>query len=243
MKAPIPDSESARLDALRQYRLLDTSPEDAFDDITALAAQICGVPIALMVLLDDDRQWFKSRVGLDAQQTPRDHAFCAHAILKDELLVVEDARSDDRFSSNPLVTGNPDIRFYAGAPLVNSEGHALGTLCVIDRKPRKLDSEKSSALAILARQVVAQMELRRVANDLAEALHGVKTLQGLLPICAWCKSIRDDAGYWKRVEEYLVQLTGRDMTHGMCPACFETHIEEIERQSLNDTTGAATPLP
>ncbi|MEO2035076.1 MAG: GAF domain-containing protein, partial [Planctomycetaceae bacterium] len=153
MKAPIPDSESARLDALRQYRLLDTSPEDAFDDITTLAAQICGVPIALMVLLDDDRQWFKSRVGLDAQQTSRDHAFCAHAILKDELLVVEDARSDDRFSSNPLVTGNPDIRFYAGAPLVNSEGHALGTLCVIDRKPRKLDSRKSSALEILARQV------------------------------------------------------------------------------------------
>ncbi len=175
----------------------------------------------MMVLLDSERQWFKSRIGMDASETPREHAFCAHAILDTELFVVEDAINDPRFASNPLVTNDPNIRFYAGAPLIDSEGNALGTLCAIDREPRRLDAEQQHALQILARQTVAQMELRRQARALAEALENVSALRILLPICAWCKSIRHDSGYWTKVEDYFRIHTGASMTHAMCPNCFD----------------------
>ncbi len=154
--------EARRLEELRGYGILDTLPEQAYDDITLLASQICDCPIALVSLIDDDRQWFKSRVGLDATETPRDLAFCAHAILEpDQLLMVPDATRDKRFASNPLVTADPMIRFYAGAPLRTSAGHALGTLCVIDRVARELEPDQIRALEALSRQVMAQLELRK----------------------------------------------------------------------------------
>lgn len=160
--APKPPNEQARLTALRDFEILDTLPEAAYDDITRIAAEICGTPIALVSLVDENRQWFKSRYGLKTEQTSRDAAFCAHAILEpDSLLVIEDAARDPRFADNPLVTGEPGIRFYAGAPLVTADGHALGTLCVVDRVPRRLDDGQRQTLKALARQVVAQMELRR----------------------------------------------------------------------------------
>jgi signal transduction histidine kinase len=157
---PIPDDELERLAALRRYEILDTLPEQVYDDLTHLAAHLCDTPIALVSLVDSGRQWFKSRHGLDALETDRAYSFCAHAIVTREMFVVPDAERDDRFSANPLVTGAPDIRFYAGTPLISSDGHALGTLCVIDRKPRFLAERELDMLRALGRMVMSQIELR-----------------------------------------------------------------------------------
>lgn len=225
--APRPENEAARLAALRACEILDTPPDASLDDLTRLAARICETPIALISLIDESRQWFKARVGLDVPSTDRDIAFCSHAILEPDLMVVPDALHDERFSRNPLVTGEPHIRMYAGAPLVTREGHALGTLCVIGREPRALDDDQAEALRILAQQVVTQLEMRRVLRQAADALAEVRTLGGLLPICTHCKRIRNDAGYWERVESYLASRSDASFSHGLCPACYD-RIEEDE---------------
>ena len=231
MKAPIPDNEAPRLEALREYRVLDTGAEQAYDDITKLAAHLCQVPIAMISLVDESRQWFKSKLGVNQRETPRDVAFCAHAILQTDPLIVKDALKDARFADSPLVTRTPHIRFYAGFPLTSPEGFTLGTLCAIDRKPRQLSLEQKKAMQALSRQVIALLELRRVSARMAEALEKDKTLHELLPICAWCKRIRDDQGYWKQVEAYIHEHTGADFTHGICPECLEK--QRPKRQRLN----------
>ena len=165
--ARTPDNESERQANLDLHEILDTLPEEAFDAITSIAAHICGTPIALISLIDKDRQWFKSHHGLAVSETPRDFSFCAHAILDpDQLFVVEDAQLDNRFLDHPLSTGDPNVIFYAGAPLVSRAGFPLGTLCVIDNKPHTLNSEQRKALADLSNQVIAQMELRRIVKEL-----------------------------------------------------------------------------
>jgi signal transduction histidine kinase len=167
--APIPPNETQRLVELHELDILDTLPEATYDSITFLASQICGVPIALISIVDEERQWFKSRVGLDVAETHRDLAFCAHAITEpDEIMIVADASVDERFMANPLVTGDPNIRFYAGAPLVTPNGSALGTLCVIDREARILTDEQQESLRALAVQVMALLELRRTVRELRE---------------------------------------------------------------------------
>ena len=160
--------EESRLDALRRYRILDTTPEEAFDDLVHIAALVCRTPISLISLVDQARQWFKAKKGIEEPELPRESAFCAHAILGVDVLVVPDAHADARFQSNPLVLGAPGIRFYAGAPLVTPEGYGLGTLCVIDRVPRSIGPEEIRALRALAREVMVHLEHRRILLEVTE---------------------------------------------------------------------------
>jgi serine/threonine protein kinase len=158
---PLPQNEAARMAALARFDILDSDPEREFDDLARLASQVCGTPYALISLVDRDRQWFKARVGVEARETPRSVSLCAHAILGHDPLVVPDASKDSRFSNNPLVRSGPGFHFYAGAPLVTNDGHAIGTICVLDRKARELDPDQIESLRALSRQVVSQLELRR----------------------------------------------------------------------------------
>lgn len=183
-----PQDEQARLLALESYNILDTLPEQAYDDITYIASTICKTPISLVSLVDKDRQWFKSKVGLKVDETDRDLAFCSHAILEpNNLLIVPDAHKDERFKDNPLVVENPQIRFYAGAVLDTDDGHGLGTLCVIDTKPRRLNETQIHALQALARQTMAQLNLKKSMHDL-ERIRKAKKLELLEEL----RHIRED---------------------------------------------------
>ena len=368
-KTPSPSipahDETARLEELRRFGLLDTAPEPVFDDLARLAAQICGVPMALISLVDRDRHWFKSVVGINATQIPREGTFCNHTICQEGVFTVPDTGKDPRFAECVVVKGSPHVRFYAGTPLRAPSGHALGTLCVFDGKPRRLDARQKDGLQALARQVLSQMELKRtinelrltaierhvaetalrkseerfqkfmnsgpavayikdaagrfvyindplakrfqrpvaewigrtdaevlgqenadkvvehdltvlndekpleaeeavptpdgsaqvwlsykfllhddlgqkqvgglsfditgrkatehererLVNELREALAEVKTLSGFLPICASCKNVRNDTGYWQQIESYLSEHADVEFTHGICPDC------------------------
>ncbi len=228
--------DPARLAALRRYEILDTPAEAEFDDFTRLASHICGAPIALISLVDSNRQWFKSEVGLGVPETTLDRSICRHAILGRELFVVPDTMQDDRFRNNPLVTGEPRVRFYAGAPLESSEGQRLGTICVLDRRARTLTAEQGQALRLLARQVMVVLELRLTARQLAlrnaeleSARQQIQTLEGLLPICAKCKKIRDEDDHWNTVESYLAKRADVQFTHSLCPTCAGAYLKELDR--------------
>jgi hypothetical protein len=162
--------DASRVAALEKYAILDTDPEQVFDDLTLLASFICKTPIALISLVDEKRQWFKSRVGITDTETSREIAFCSNAIQQSDLFIIPDALEDDRFRNNPLVVSDPHIRFYAGAPLINEDGYALGTLCVVDRSPRNIEPEQKDALKALSRLVLEQLEFRRNLLLLKEAL-------------------------------------------------------------------------
>jgi anti-sigma regulatory factor (Ser/Thr protein kinase) len=200
--------EAGRLAALRRYRILDTEPERNFDDLAHLASYICGTPMALITLVDAERQWFKSRIGFSLSETPRAVSFCTHAILEPDVFIVPDAFEDERFRDNPLVLGATQVRFYAGASLMTPDGYALGTLCVMDSHPRALTPEQLDALSALRRQAQSQLELRRNLIELQSALaerdraeaeqlklidelraahDDVRRLSGLIPYCSTCE--------------------------------------------------------
>ena len=251
MKASLPLNEAQRLATLRGYDVLDTLPEQAFDDLTLLASQICQTPIALVSLIDENRQWFKSKIGLSTAETSRDFAFCAHAILySDEVLQVRDAQLDPRFSDNPLVTADPHIRFYAGAPLIAADGSALGTLCVIDQEPRELSEAQKQALQALGRHVVNLLELRRSIMEqkqIEEALHEseerfrdlVENANDLIQICDMDGSILYTNRAWREAlgysEKEIAGLTLQDVIHPeSLDHCMEQFQKVIEETKLMD---------
>ncbi|WP_335062873.1 sensor domain-containing diguanylate cyclase [Nostoc sp.] len=218
---PLPDNEAERLKALADYNILDTQPEQAFDDITALAAYICKTPIALISLVDADRQWFKSKVGLQGSETPRDWAFCSHAILEPEdILVIPNAIKDDRFHNNPLVQGNLKIRFYAGAPLITPDGLPIGTLCVLDSIPHHLSYQQLDALRRLSRQAIAQMELIQEVRNRKQA------------------SLTDElTGLHNRRGFFLMAEQELKIAHRMKALCWVIFIDLDGLKQVNDTLG------
>ena len=222
MKAPLPENEAARLEALRRYGILDTLPEAAYDDITRLAAHICGTPMAVISLIDADRQWFKSRQGVPAEDTARDVSFCAHAILQGDVFEVPDAREDARFSGNPLVTGEMGLRFYAGAPLVTEEGEALGSVCVLDRAPRTLDAAQKAALQSLSRLVMSQLELRR-----GEGRHAEMLMRQMKLVASQTRAVADQTRMVTRQQELLrereaAEAKYRDIYENAVEGMFQT---------------------
>ena len=204
MPAPVPPNEVARLMALRAHQILDTSPEKVFDDLTQLAADLCETPVAMVTLIDEHRQWFKSKVGVEISETPREVAFCAYTILVPGVLEVPDATNDPRFKYNPLVTGAPGVRFYAGVAVTTSDGHSVGTLCVVDSRPRNLSERQTRALTVLAHAVSAQIQLRRKVSNLShvlasrdevvaeveEELSAANAKLAALPTCPACQQLR-----------------------------------------------------
>ena len=212
VKFPIPINERERLDELYRYEILDTPPEEFFDQVTQMAAQICNVPIALVSLVDRDRQWFKSRYGLDVTETPREQAFCAHTILGAETFIVEDATTDPRFQDNILVREDPGIRFYAAAPLVTPRGLSLGSLCVIDREPRTLDHEQLTSLRLLANQVIQQLELRQVAETLRRQSVLLEKIQATAQIGGWELNLLTNELTWSEETYRIHGRTQADYT-------------------------------
>ncbi|MDA0739067.1 MAG: GAF domain-containing protein [Nitrospirae bacterium] len=230
MIAPLPENESERLAAIRRYRILDTEREEEFDHLTALASYICRTPIAMISLIDESRQWFKASVGVLVRETSRELAFCAHAILDDQVMIVEDALQDPRFVDNALVLSDPHIRFYAGAPLTTPDGYRLGTLCVIDQNPRKLNTKQIQALKHLRVQVASLFTLRHTLYQLHLALDEVRILSGLLPICSYCRKVRDEEGYWRQVEAFIRDHSEADFSHGICQGGLKQHHPEVAKK-------------
>lgn len=222
-----------RIAELDAYRIMDTAEEVRYDDITELVSNIFEMPFAVITLLDESRQWFKSKIGLDVSETPREWAFCHHAILQDTILVVPDAHKDDRFKDSPLVTGAPYFRFYAGVPLISPKGVKLGTLCVLDTVARALTAKEISILETLASQVMKHLDTRRdhislfdsaerqsqAIESLRADLNKMKWLEGLITICSNCSNIRDEEGVWLKLERYIQNNSKADFSHGICPGC------------------------
>lgn len=239
MKAPLPANEAARLQALHRYKILDTPSEQEYDDITLLASQICDVPIALISLVDEKRQWIKSKIGLEITETTRDIAFCSHTISNGTIaqpLVINDTLEDVRFADNPSVTGAPGIRFYAGAPLLTPDNHSIGTLCVIDRKPRQLTERQLQSLEALARQITVKLELCRTSALLQAANEDLRNL-----------SLTDDLtglfnrrGFFFHTEQQLKLFRKRPTENGLFLMLADIDGLKIINDTYGHEEGSAT---
>jgi hypothetical protein len=227
--------EQARLDALRGYGILDSEPERRFDDIAKLAAAALDMPIAMVSLVDDKRQWSMAAVGIARDEVPRAHSFCTHAITQDWTLVIDDASVDARVSATPIVSGPTQARFYAGAPLITPEGHRVGTVCVIDRVPRTLSRRELEMLASIARQTIELLEHRLTAARLGAAQARLQTMATLIPICSHCRKVRDEANQWLTLERLVQAKTGSRFTHGICPDCVREHYPAAADELLRNS--------
>ncbi len=209
--AALPENEEERVDALKTYDILDSLPEKDYDDITKLASEICQTPISLISLIDDKRQWFKSNHGLIVHETPKEFAFCSHALLTpDKILIVPDSRADVRFRDNPLVTGEPHVIFYAGVPLVNADGFPLGSLCVIDNEEKKLTEQQVIALKALAKQVVNMLELRKKNKALQTLKKFLEEQNNELRV--WADTIKKIEPQLNKLSENITQIKSQNTT-------------------------------
>lgn len=234
---PIPSNETARLEALKSYEILDTDADERLDNLTKLASEICEVPICLISLVDETRQWFKSSVGLSVSETPRKISFCQHSIMQDELMQVENALEDERFENNILVKDNPNIRFYAGQPLIDKDGFALGTLCVIDSKPKKLSKHQERALKILSHEVIQAIEKAKLEKERIKYNRFFNMSVDLL-------CIADVDGYFKQVNSSFSkllgysneELLGQPFVNFIHPEDIDATLKEVEKLAQGATT-------
>lgn len=216
----------SRLEALKKYRILDSEAEEQFNALVALAAAICETPIALISLLDQDRQWFKAKLGIEIAETPLDHAICAHSVRSGkDIFVVNKASTDPVFRDNPLVVEAPHIEFYAGAVLTTPENQRLGTLCVIDTIPRSLSERQLECLRIISKQVMYLMELRRSSLELLDKLGDLKILEGQWKVCMYCRRVEDEHGNWSQFESLFRRRTHAEFSHGICQSCFNVKMK------------------
>ena len=242
-KAPFPKNDAKRIEALNEYHVLDTPSEKNFDDITLLASQICDTKIALISLVDTDRQWFKSRHGLDAQETPRDVSFCGHAIMENEIFIINDAYADKRFCDNPLVLGEPKVRFYAGAPLKTPSGHRIGTLCVIDTDAKTLSEKQKETLSTLARHVIQLLELRRKNIALKEINDLSNNIQKLSKTGGWELDIETSKTTWTKQVYEIYQIsedTPTDKIQGIL--YYAEHEQDKLKKYINDCINDKKPF-
>ena len=223
-----------RLTTLHRYQILDSVSERTYDDIVKLAAHIFEAPIAAILHIENEQHALKTSVGVRGAELflLNTNTFCQETMAEPDVTVVEDTVCDERFAHNPLVTSGPQIRFYAGAPLAMPDGLGLGSLCVMDTKPRRVTRREKEMLQSLARMVMTTMDLQRVSDALASEVLKVKNLAGLLPICAGCKNIRNDGGYWQRVESYVQENSEAEFTHGMCPGCAGKYFPDLSSAEM-----------
>lgn len=232
--------ETERLAALRSYEILDTPSDGAFDRVTGLAARYFNVPVALVSLVDEDRIWFKSRHGLEAEEIPRSPGLCASVILSDDAYIIRNALEDPRTLANPLVAGALGVRFYAAAPLITHDGFRLGTMNIIDFVPREFDAEGQRTLADFAGLVMDQMEVRLSARKAIATLTHIlqeaerpRDLEKFITVSAWSRKIQVD-GEWVSFEEFLTDTLGVSITHGIDPDAAEKAYGEVDQQNATD---------